>query len=53
MADPVLSHIKFRQNLHRFKRKRMHGVKIEYSLQMMTCNIKRAVALANRVESLM
>lgn len=47
MVEPVFSHIKLRQNLNRFKRKGILGVKLEFSLQMMAYNISRAIAKAN------
>ncbi|HAT8266508.1 TPA: hypothetical protein JA491_10380, partial [Legionella pneumophila] len=44
MVEPVFSHIRIRQNFNRFKRRGLHGVKVEFTLQIMAYNISRAIA---------
>jgi hypothetical protein len=51
MVEPVFSHLKLRQNLNRFKRMGLCGVKIEFSLHMMAYNISRAIASTNNLRT--
>ncbi|KTD57539.1 hypothetical protein Lsha_2380 [Legionella shakespearei DSM 23087] len=44
MVEPVFSHLRIRQNLNRFRRKGLLGVKIEFALHIMAYNISRAIA---------
>ncbi len=44
MVEPVFIHLRLRQNVNRFKRKGLAGVRVEFSLQIMAYNISRAIA---------
>jgi transposase len=44
MVEPVFSHLRLRQNVNRFRRKGLAGVRVEFSLQIMAYNISRAIA---------
>lgn len=41
MVEPVFSQLQGRQGLHRFRRKGLAGVKIEFALHTMVCNLGR------------
>jgi len=45
MVEPVFSHLRYQQGLHRFRRKGLRGVRLEFSLHALAYNLSRAVAL--------
>lgn len=45
MIEPVFSHLRGQQALHRFRRKGLHAVTREFALHAMAYNLSRAVAL--------
>lgn len=45
MVEPVFSHLRSRQNLHRFRRKGLKAVRLEFTLHAMAYNLSRVAAL--------
>lgn len=48
MVEPVFSHLRERQGLHRFRRRGLAGVRLELRLHLMAYNLGRALAYARR-----
>lgn len=44
-VEPVFSHLRGRQRLHRFRRRGLAGVRVEFALHAMAYNLSRVLAL--------